>query len=261
MSKLNRSPASFGRRMIILSLVVAAYSLVPLTAEAQVRGSLANFDVWNFTGSTANDFEVYMGGVKPADINSTYKGDYPNSTSTDLGTGTVVRWTGSSTADTGKAHFGVGLSGNVQPIPVSYTWTFDGNVIGTLPRTWQGWDFDGRRRDIFRNFDLEPVWIQRRWATFDGTLVLDDLLRDSPLWNSAILIDTAPLQVMGNSEVTFDFDPSGVDTWYFLGYDVMEASGRTIMTSLNAAQAVPEPMTLLALGAGVAMVARRRRQR
>src|SRR4051812_14825641 len=150
------------RRLVITGLAAFAV-LAPVPAMAQIRGYLSNFDAWNFSGRDANDFELYLGGITPGMITSTWKVAFPNATITDLGTGTFIRWTGGTVPDTGFAHFGVGITGNAQPVPVSYSWTWNGEVIWSLPPAWQGWDFNGpRRRDVIQNWGTDPIFVQRR---------------------------------------------------------------------------------------------------
>ncbi|HVT11027.1 MAG TPA: hypothetical protein VHE55_02065 [Fimbriimonadaceae bacterium] len=227
-------------RKLVTTVVVACAAMAPLSALAQVRGYLSNFDVWNFSGKTANDFELYLGGITPDMITSTFRGNFPNAQITNLGTGSLIHWTGSSVPDTGKAHFGVGVKGNAQPKPVTYSWTFNGAVIWSLPPAWQGWNFYGPRTDVIQNWSPDPIFVQRRYLVYSGSLQLEDLMRGSAIWNAGKIIDSAPVPVQPGGTLTFDFVPQDdPDAWYILMYDEFDASGRLIRTYLNAAQAGP----------------------
>ncbi|HWA83097.1 MAG TPA: hypothetical protein VG820_06690 [Fimbriimonadaceae bacterium] len=230
-------------RKLALTLITAVAALLPLQAFGQIVGMLSNFDAYNNTGQTANDFEVFLGGVIPSSIFHTYTGPlgFPVSTITANPTGTTVHWTGGSVAPGGKAHFGVGFSGN-QPSPVTYTWTFNGQPIGGLPSTWQGWNFSSTvRQDVIRNFGTTPVFVQRRWLIVSGPLKLEDLIRGGDIWNAGHLIDSGFVPVPAGGTLTFDFPPNvTAGSWYVLMYDMSGGTSTGLtMTFLNAAQAGP----------------------
>lgn len=228
-------------RKLIVTFVTAIAILAPMQAMAQVRGYLSNFDVWNFSGRTANDFELYLGGIRPGMITSLWKVAFPNATITDLGTGVLIHWTGGVVPDTGHAHFGVHVVGNAMPRPVTYSWTWNGAVIFSIPPAWQGWNFTGPvYQDVIQNWSSNPIYVQRRWAVTSAQIDLPDLMRDGQLWNSGTIIDPQPVPVPPNGTLTFDFPMStDPDAWYVLMYDEFDSRGRLIRTFLNAAQAAP----------------------
>lgn len=225
--------------LVLIVLATAVFS------RAQViQGPLSNFDVWNYTGQTANDFELTLVGIKPSQIGYLYTGNYPNTTITQVGSSTVIRWTGSSTPNGGFAHFGVTLIGvdmSVSPVRVRFTWTLDGVVIGAPPSPWQFWEVDlstGQfiRRDIIRNPTNTPIWVQRRVAiSVQPSMSLDDLMRGGNLWNEGILIDREPVAVPPGGELTFDFVMPNSRAWAVMMYDVFQSpTGRRVATFLNA---------------------------
>ncbi|HVT13613.1 MAG TPA: hypothetical protein VHE55_15215 [Fimbriimonadaceae bacterium] len=209
-----------------------------MTAIGQ-ENTLSNFNVTNDTGQTANDFEIFLTGIPPIDLVHFYTGSYPNYTVLGTPTTTIVRWTGGTTAPGAVSHFGVTITNAAQPSGVAYNWTFNGQPIGPLPSTWQGWNFQpGVRQDIIRNYGTTPIAVQRRWLVFTGNLQLEDLVRGGPIWNEGHILDTGFKVIPGGGTLTFNFPISSATAdWYVMMYDLTDAtSGRILMTFLNAAQ-------------------------
>ncbi len=227
------------RKLVVLA--VACMAMAPLSALAQVSGYLSNFNIVNNSGQDANDFELYLGGISPAMITSTWWGGGFNQPQiTNLGTGSLVHWQGGTVHNGDIAHFGVHIAGDVQPRPVTYSWTYNGKVISSVPPTWQGWDFNGPKYDVIQNWSSGTIFVQRRYVLYSGQLQLGDLMRDSPIWNSGTIIDPAPVPVPPGGTLRFQFPQSSdPNVFYVLMYDETDSSGRLVRTFLNAAQAVP----------------------
>lgn len=248
------------RAAALLVLAAAAH-----TASAQIiSGTLSNFDVWNRTGQTANDFEATFGGIPQDRIAGLYRGDYPTTTVTTTGGTTTVRWTGSTTPPNQKSHFGIRLSGPINPSNVNFTWTFDGRPIGGIPDPWQKWlQLTSGVRDVIAPTQA-AVWVQRRTNITTATIDLPDLLRSGALWESGITIDEIPVRIAAGAELIYDFDWTGQNFVNFvMMYDVWSDDngqrGDLIATFLNAAVVVPAPAPIAGL-ALLGLVASRRRR-
>ena len=226
-------------------------------AQAFPLGNLSNFDVWNRTGVTANDFDLFLDGITPAQITSTWTGSYPNVTKTFNGTGTLLHWTGNFTAPGSSAHFGVHLLDNLSPTSTTWNWTFGGTSVGSVPGIWQPWFFlPGVVRDRLINPWTFPLWIQRRVIIAPRIIGLGDLLVGGQLWNDATVIDSSPILFPGGSSILdFDFPDQGTTASYAMMYDLYSDNngvpGDQIATFLNATD-VPEPQTGLLVSIGLA---------
>jgi hypothetical protein len=231
-----------------------------------IQGGLSNFDVFNRTGLTANDFEVILLGVSATDLGSLYTGDYPNATVTTVAGGVKIRWTGDTTLNGTWSHFGIGLKGNLNPTSTEFSWTFNGGALPVPPpRQWQDWNMvNGNTvaRDVIRNQGPDPFRVQRRILTLPGPNVveLNELLRGGALWNQALLIDTTPVEILGGANLNWDF-PVTDDINYMMMYDMFDSqTGERMMTFLNAVQVCPEPGVLSAVACclGTALLRRRK---
>lgn len=247
-------------RILITAIVATGGSI----AGAQViQGTLSNFDVWNNTGMLADDFEVELGGISTTAINSLYTGDYPNVGLTGGGGGTTIRWTGNATAPGGMSHFGLGITGDLNPTSVRFSWTQGGNVIGNIPDAWQKWNTltNGAPQDVVANGSDVNLWVQRSWGFVDTFVILDDLVAGSSITSGLSLIDTDPVMLMSGGELTFDFDP-GLTGSALISYTVWSDDngqiGDPLMTFYNAAL-VPAPAPLALLAASGLLASRRRR--
>ena len=254
------------RAVLVTSMVLAAASI---HAQSIVNGSLSNFDIWNFTGVTANDFELDLTGVNPGQITGLYTGNYPNAAVTGNGNPTTVTWSGSSTPSGTSSHFGVTFGGadlDMMPSAVNYSWTLNGQRIANLPPSWQYWIcLRGGlvRRDVIRNLWNTSMFFQRRVLIVQApSMDLTDLFRGGTFWNNATVIDASPVSLSAGSDLTYDFAmPAGPDQWAVMMYDVIDANGNIQATFLNGVNCVPEPTSILALGVGLAGLLSRRRRK
>lgn len=246
---------------------LAATCLGPAAAVAQpvIQGTLSNFDVWNRTGQTANDFHVDLRGINPNLINNLYLGDYPNATIAANQGGTSITWTGSSTANGDFDHFGVRLNGAQNPTGVRMNWTFDGVNIGGISDVAQMWFTDiGVVIDDITNRSSTPFWIQRRINTVvePEDIELEDLLIGLPIWNSATLIDPDPIWLGPGDTQLYEFQVQNDTAAVVMMYDVFaDANGRPgepVLTFLNAA-VIPAPGASALLVCGGILATRRRR--
>lgn len=174
-------------------------------------GTASNFDVKNYTGQAANDFEVVLGGVQPNQVKETYTGffGYPNASTSASPGGTTVRWTGGTTTPGTKSHFGYTLPKDVKPTSVKMTWTKDGVVIADLPSSPQTFRVrdTGGLQAVVTNDSGMPLLIQRSFALLTESVPLEGLNVQNPhLMGSLIPIDPGPIFLDPGQELAFDLE-------------------------------------------------------
>jgi hypothetical protein len=251
----------------VIAAVVAMVSLSSVSSFAQpaVTGTLSNFDVYNRTGQEANDFDLVLDGIAPGDIGNLYTGDYPNVSVVPTAGGTRIRWTGSSTPPGGSAHFGLTLADDLDPSAVQMNWTFNGANTGNLPDVWQIWNslISGVVRDDITNRSTLDLLIQRRVNERVEPVALSDLLRGGQLWNTATLIDPAPIPLPPGATALYDFGGFPMPGNVLMFFDVFTTLDPDVplMTFLNGASVVPEPAALSLMAAAAVLMAWRRLRR
>jgi hypothetical protein len=215
----------------------------------QIQGKLSNFDVWNRSGSIANDFQVKLEGVKIADITDVYNGSlhpFSDGVKTQEGDTAVVKW-GPGPGQVGpgsKAHFGFKLTGDKTPKSKKFEWTFNSTVISEITVSGTEWRMltGGGIQNRVSNRSESARFVMRRVNTSLTPIVLDDLVAGSPLDATAVLIDPEPVFLEPDESVTheFPFDPSawGVVMIADLFEDGGGAPGEAIGTWFDAAQNV-----------------------
>ena len=220
------------KRLVVL--FAAVITMTTLSAKAfipDIEDWLCNFYVWNHSGQTANDFEVYVGGITTNDIadNGIWNYDYPNYSVTPVGNGVEIYYTGSSTPDGGSAHFGVSLKSSVIPSSVVLYWTYNGTRIETVPfvQNDSGTYFSTLLCrdipvDIVSNPGPNAVWISVGVVAAPGNVDLTNLVVGGPLWSSATFGPTNYLAA--GSSLTNIFDGLTNDIVYHAGLIIKQFS-------------------------------------
>ena len=126
-------------RIVVLFATMATMTASPAKAQVGYSAWFNNFNVWNYSGQTANDFELYLGGVSSNQIKTYYTGSYPDYAVTNVADGVIVEWTGSTTANGAYAHFGVHLNPFVNPSAFNLTWTSNGTNIESVQTVQSHW--------------------------------------------------------------------------------------------------------------------------
>ena len=206
--------------------------------------SLSAFEVWNRTGSPADEFQVFLGGVDPSSVTGTYNGDYPNVTITGVNGGTLIDWIGGSTPDGTFSPFGISLSGNVKNDSAG-SWFLFGLPKGCFPVWTQVWNKSEGRYDDYMIYLGTPcpddggdiyAYAQRRVPPSpSGNLGLSDLFRDGTLWNEATLIDPNFLIISPTIRALLHaYPPLSPGQWDVMMYDVLDENRQLIETFGNA---------------------------
>ncbi|MBL8382150.1 MAG: PEP-CTERM sorting domain-containing protein [Burkholderiales bacterium] len=260
----------------LLQKAVPAVALCASFAFPAHAGSLrtidCNPDMYNLTGRPANDFDILLGNFQPANLLEVYtdplrvRNPFPDYSVTDLGGGDVlVRYFGAVVPDRAAVHVGIRVAAGVgNGVVKDQYWTWDGANIGApafrcnlLPQDYN----DG---SVTNTSTIDAYWVQRRVLYQMSQTALSDLLPGTTLWNSAALIDSAPVLVGAGQSLAYGFGVSG-DGSYILGYDVWTDNngqvGELAQRVMQAYHVVPEPGTLLLVGAALVAAFGRRSMR
>jgi hypothetical protein len=215
--------------------------------------SLSSFEAWNRTGSPADEFKEFLGGVDPSSVTGTFNGDYPNVTITGLNGGTLIDWTGGATPDGTYSRFGISFSGNVSMLDATTVWYDGGSQVGPEGiAANQCWAYvvqsDGSKEleDCIPggsggNPLMFPTYlVQRRVDIVEDSpmpsdLGLGDLFRGGTLWNNATVIDPDFLLVSRTIRaLLYLYPPLSPGGWDVMMYDVLDENRQLIMTYGNA---------------------------
>jgi hypothetical protein len=266
------------RRFVMGTAVLALLvGLVAVPAQAYWT-TVSNFDVYNYTGQTVNDFHLKLTNVPLAGLGALWTGSYPTVSTVGDWYWAEATWTGASTPNGGHAHFGANIlytGGSSNYFSSEYWWTKDGvRLTNNLPPPpnggvwWHGIYLTAALLNP-NSIGTSSMWVERRTNVVDGPVLLDDLMVDSPIWNSATIVDQQPVEILPGQALSYDFVAGTApldSTNYVMMYNVYEdnngAPGPLVATFLNAIS-VPEPSTLALLGIGavnlLAYALRRRR--
>lgn len=226
-----------------------------------VRDWLSNFDVVNRTGIRVNDFKITLFGITPNQIAGTYTNpNYGPPTIMAMPDNTMVKYgpTGNYFTGVGQTeHFGVRLRGNPvgNPPRICFDWTLNGEPVtqgGDPNMPTQVWDpVLCRMVDIIRNVTWRQprrLFVQRRVNRRDGPIQLEEMLRNSPLFQQSIVIDDQPVLLQPDQQLPF------VDSFFdiftelpavqgvLMSYDVFSDEGQYMGTMMNAANAGLVPL-------------------
>lgn len=173
--------------MSIVALFAAVVMATTLSAQpTNIQDWLWNFNVWNNTGQTANDFEVALCGTNSLEINHVYTGSYPNYSIANSGGCEIITWTGNTTPNGGSAHFGVEVN-YAAVSSVALNWTLNGAPIGPPVQSVQndyGMIYDVPFETV-TNPGPSPVWVSVATVAVTNQLQLTDLTTNSTLYSSA----------------------------------------------------------------------------
>ncbi len=201
-------------------------------AQAQIMGTLSNFDVHNDQDDSMTNLELDIRNIYPYQIFSTYDG--PNAWGTpaiirDIG-GSEVTW-----ADFRRPilpgemyHFGLEIDPNAPfPCGVQAYWTQHLKVI-EIPVPWQTWRPEPEQvvDVIHLSTDFaEPVIISREFISTDFRIPLDDLVWDNstlaPLWQP---VTTDPVVLNPGDVVELPIPVLPIDLGVYVRYTVALAS-------------------------------------
>ncbi|MDM8008078.1 MAG: hypothetical protein QUV05_18205 [Phycisphaerae bacterium] len=198
------------------------FTVEPKVTGVSTIGPLSNFDVYNNSGTNANDYELKLKGVKKADVTGTFNGYGNPPTMTDTTDGVDIRWSGGDIPSGQYRHFGVRLKNGVNPEGASSTWTYNSAVIAAnvgvgVQHYWSPAVItpNGIAASI-RNVSDEPLRISYRYSmVLPEPIPLDDLTRDLVVpwmnggaWTSLMFLDPGqfvtnifPLNEPGNAIV------------------------------------------------------------
>ncbi len=201
--------------------------------------SQSAFEMWNRTGSPADEFQEFFGGIDPSSVIGTYNGDYPHVTITGVNGGTLIDWTGGATPNGTYSHFGISFSGNVNMLDATAAWYDQGVQTATQAALVQVWDPKAMELIDVLPGDGTPAvfsYVQRRVPPSpSGNLGLSDLFRDGTLWNSATLIDPDFVLVSRTIRaLLYAYPPPGPGQWDVMMYDVLDENRQLIETYGNA---------------------------
>lgn len=232
----------------------------------------SNMNLFNYTGTAANDLEIRLSGITSAQVNSSacggfYNGAFgTNPTVTDVTGGVVISWAGATISNGQAVQVGYNLLGNPAISNYSVTWTFNGVPIPPMPNTplggFQHWVFNGARwvtTDVLTNFDTSPMWVQRSVLTTAGVVTIDQLLAGGALDRASTLIDLSPLLLLPGNTLQYDFSmtpglTSSSVMIYRLYSDIAGAPGVMTSTYFNSLAYVPEPASLALFGLGLSVL-------
>ena len=196
-------------RIVVLFATMATMTASPAKAQVGYSAWFNNFNVWNYSGQTANDFELYLGGVSSNQIKTYYTGSYPDYAVTNVADGVIVEWTGSTTANGAYAHFGVHLNPFVNPSAFNLTWTSNGTNIESVQTVQSHWGTTNIAPvNIITNPGPDPVWIVVGAAAGTNAVQLNDLVVGGTVWSNVTIWTTNYLAVGGTFTNNF-FDTYG----------------------------------------------------
>ena len=241
---------------------------VALGAQAgHIQTIDCNIDAYNLTGTTANDFDIKLGGVAASDINQVFLRPaqyFPNVTVTEESYGALIHYSGLEVPNGGRVHIGYEISPSGPWGTIDQYWSLDGARLGG-PEFLCNQPTDYRDGNV-TNTSSSDVWIRRRVAYQAGAVDLDeDLVRDSAFYDSAVLIDTDPIALLQNQTSRHRFADFGHGSYTTI-YDVCADAQclNVTQTVFNSVFYTPEPgvVGLLALGTLLLTASRvsRRRQ-
>jgi hypothetical protein len=233
------------------------------------QNTLDNYTVTNDTGTIANDFETFIGGITDLSeiygyytnaADPTYPG-YPIVSAQLVAGGALITWTGSQTLPGNYAHFGIRTSNNAQPIPQSLPavqcwWTSGETNIGIMPITWPNFlncgnnYFNGTNalQVGFVNPTTNIIYIQRRINWLPTPPLLEQLYAASPIFTGGTLVDLNPQPLPPLQALVNNFPSNGSNTTYVVAYQLWTTPdfGQTPLTFVTA-NATAEPQTVLGI--------------
>ena len=252
-------------------LVFAATVMTPVSsAKADIYETLWNFDVRNNTGQTANDFELTF-GVNPGQISGIYTQPpglvqgYPNANVQGIAGGSLITWTGSTTAPGDWAHFGVAWAPPpFNPDNPTFTWTSDGEPIGAATMIFGHWTTVDYNMPVFH---LDNPWVDPEWvvigiyAALGPSPELDDLVVGGQEWTDATWLEPMRLDVgdVWNFNFLDDFpELAGQEASYSVIVQKFGDNGGVIgdEEAISFMEVdVPEPSAMALTGVGLAGLA------
>jgi hypothetical protein len=257
-------------RLRIATLAAVCGIGVALNTQAGALRTIdCNPDMYNLTGSPADDFDILLGNVRAADVTAysdplLNHNPFPTVTVTDtsfvdpnFGTvqGVLVHYFGAVVPDRDSVHVGISLpvlSGN--PYVFDQYWSSGGQKLGSPSFRCNLSPSDATDGTV-TNFGSTAQWVQRRVLFQTANVILDDLIPGLSLWNSAVLIDSAPILVGAGQSLAYTLAGTG-DGAYVIGYDVWADDngqlGNLSQRVMQAFNVVPEPGTLALLALGLA---------
>ncbi|MBI5258289.1 MAG: hypothetical protein HY855_17420 [Burkholderiales bacterium] len=218
-----------------------------------------NIDAYNLTGHTANDFDILLGGVAPADIGKVFlrpETYFPQVEVTAQTYGALIHYSGREVPHGGAVHIGYEISPSGPVNTIDQYWSWNGTRLGG-PAFHCAAPTIERRGDV-TNTSGADVWIQRRVVARPAAVDLQaDLVRLSAFWTGALVIDGNPIALPQGQTRSHLFDDIGHGS-YTLMYDVCaDALCQDIrQTVFSSAFVTPEPgAAWLALAGALAMLA------
>lgn len=248
------------------ALWAAAWGIATAAQAGHVRNFDCNIDAYNLTGSTANDFDIKLGGVSASDITQVFLRPtqyFPNVSVSTESYGALIHYSGREVASGDAVHIGYEIYPAGPWGTIDQYWSLDGARLGGPEFLCQQPTdrLDGR----VTNTSSSDVWIRRRVAYQAGAVDLaGDLVRDSSFFASAQLLDTDPIQLLQNQSTDYRFTDFGGGS-YTMIYEVCGDAqcGNVTQTVFSSLFYVPEPgvLGLVALGCLALAAARAPRSR
>jgi hypothetical protein len=198
--------------VVLLAGKTATAAVLPL--QPPVEGSLTNFDVVNYTGQYANNFEIVLNGITKSEITGFYTNpNYGNPTVTPIANGVMVIYANPQypTAPGTTEHFGVRLpnSNLINPNTLTTYWTENSVASPTMiwPMinayvAWHNGQYEMEDVISLNNSATSAFWVQRSDNWVQGDIQLGNLMPGDPDITGATLLDSSPRLLLPGTSVT-----------------------------------------------------------